>query len=42
MAIRQGDFVFRDWLNLFSQEQKATGTLPKLLEKHALFEWTAP
>lgn len=42
MAIRQGDFLFRDWLNLFIQEQKATGTLSKLLEKHALFEWTAP
>lgn len=40
MAIRQGDFIFRDWLNLYIDEQKATGTLPKLLEKHGLFEWT--
>ena len=40
MAMRQGDFVFRDWLNLFIDEQKRTGVLKKLIDKHGLFEWT--
>jgi ABC-type amino acid transport substrate-binding protein len=39
MALRQGDFVFRDWLNLFIDEEKRTGVLKKLIDKHGLFEW---
>jgi ABC-type amino acid transport substrate-binding protein len=40
MAMRQGDFVFRDWLNLFIDVQKRTGVLKRLIDKHGLFEWT--
>jgi ABC-type amino acid transport substrate-binding protein len=39
MALRQGDFVFRDWLNLFIDVEKRTGVLKKLIDKHGLFEW---
>lgn len=39
MALRQGDFVFREWLNLFIAEEKRTGVLKKLIDKHGLFEW---
>lgn len=39
MAIRQGDFIFRDWVNLFIDVERRTGTLKKSIEKHGLFEW---
>lgn len=39
MALRQGDFVFRDWLNLFIDVQRRTGVLKRLIDKHGLFEW---
>jgi ABC-type amino acid transport substrate-binding protein len=39
MALRQGDFVFRDWLNLFIDVERRTGELKKLIDKHGLFEW---
>jgi cyclohexadienyl dehydratase len=42
MAVRQGDFVFRDWINMFIAEEKATGNLQRLIAKHGLFEWKGP
>jgi ABC-type amino acid transport substrate-binding protein len=42
MAVRQGDFVFRDWINMFIEEAKATGSLQALIAKHNLFEWKGP
>jgi ABC-type amino acid transport substrate-binding protein len=38
--VRQGDFVFRDWLNHWIDETKESGTLARLIQKHGLFEWT--
>jgi ABC-type amino acid transport substrate-binding protein len=40
MGVRQGDIVLRDFLNLYIDEQKRTGALKKLLDKHNLFEWS--
>jgi polar amino acid transport system substrate-binding protein len=39
MAIRQGDYVFRDWVNLFIDYSRRLGTLKKLVDKHGLYEW---
>ena len=41
MAIRQGDFIFRDWVNLFIDYERQTGTLKRLTDKHGLLEWKA-
>jgi cyclohexadienyl dehydratase len=41
MALRQGDFVFRDYVNLFIDQERHTGVLKKLIQKHGLYEWTA-
>jgi polar amino acid transport system substrate-binding protein len=41
MAIRQGDFIFRDWVNLFIDMERRTGSLKKSVEKYGLFEWTS-
>ncbi len=38
MGVRQGDFIFRDWVNLFIDEMQRTGRLKELLEAHELFE----
>ena len=39
MALRQGDFIFRDWVNLFIDYERQTGALKTLTEKHGLLEW---
>jgi ABC-type amino acid transport substrate-binding protein len=39
MAMRQGDFIFRDWVNLFIDYERQTGALKKLTDKHGLLEW---
>jgi polar amino acid transport system substrate-binding protein len=39
MAVRQGEFVFRDWVNLFIDIERRTGALKKLVVKHGVFEW---
>lgn len=39
MAIRQGDFIFRDWVNLFIDYERQTGRLKELTDKHGLLEW---
>lgn len=39
MAIRQGEFVFRDWVNLFIDVERRTGSLKRSIDKHGLFEW---
>jgi len=41
MAMRQGDFIMRDWVNLFIDQERRAGVLKKLIQKHGLFEWTA-
>lgn len=35
-VVRQGDYVFRDWLNYFIEDQVQSGTLAKILAKHNL------
>ena len=37
MGVRQGDIVWRDWVNLFIDEMENTGNLKQLIEAHNLF-----
>jgi ABC-type amino acid transport substrate-binding protein len=38
MGVRQGDFIWRDWINLFIAEMERTGRLKTMLDAHNLFE----
>lgn len=38
MGVRQGDFVWREWINLFIDEMERTGKLKAMLEARNLFE----
>jgi cyclohexadienyl dehydratase len=38
MGIRQGDFIFRDWVNLFIDEMQRTGKLKTMLDAYNLFD----
>jgi cyclohexadienyl dehydratase len=38
MGVRQGDFIWRDWINLFIGEMERTGRLKAMLDAYNLFE----
>lgn len=37
MGVRQGDFIWRDWINLFVNEMESTGKLKEMIDAHGLF-----
>jgi len=39
IAIKQGDLVLRDYVNIFIDDLKRKGTLTAMLQEHGLFEW---
>lgn len=39
LIVRQGDFVTRDYVNLFVDDLRRSGVLQSLVEKHGLYEW---
>jgi polar amino acid transport system substrate-binding protein len=39
IALRQGDFVTRDYVDLFIDDQRRTGALQTMAEKYGLFTW---
>jgi cyclohexadienyl dehydratase len=39
LIVRQGDFVTRDYVNLFIDDLRRSGVLKTLSEKHGLYEW---
>lgn len=39
LALRQGDIVTRDYVDIFIEDLKRTGVLKGMIEKHGLFEW---
>ncbi len=39
IIFRQGDFVTRDYVNIFIDDLKRSGLLKGMVEKHGLFEW---
>lgn len=39
LILRQGDFVTREYVNLFVDDLRRSGVLKTLVEKHGLFEW---
>jgi ABC-type amino acid transport substrate-binding protein len=40
IALRQGDLVTRDYVNLFIDDLRRTGVLKTMVEKHGLFPWS--
>lgn len=39
IAIKQGDIVLKDYLNIFIDDLRRKGVLSSMLQKHGLFEW---
>jgi ABC-type amino acid transport substrate-binding protein len=39
IAFRQGDFITRDYVDLFIDDLRRTGVLKGMVEKHGLFAW---
>lgn len=39
LIVRQGDFVTRDYVNLFIDDLRRSGVLKTLVEKHGLYTW---
>lgn len=41
IAFRQGDFVTRDYVDIFIDDLRRTGLLKAMVEKHGLYGWSA-
>lgn len=39
IAIKQGDLVLKDYVNIYIDDLKRKGVLASMLQKHGLFEW---